>query len=49
MNDNFLAVQDALNLSKEQWITITQNSIQASFLSDQDKGKLFKELLVYTG
>lgn len=48
MNDNFLAVQDALNLSKEQWIKITQNSIHASFISQQDKDKLLKELLDYT-
>ncbi|MCM8528306.1 MAG: adenosine deaminase [Lentisphaeraceae bacterium] len=44
MNDNFLAVQEALKLSKEQWLQISRNSIDASFISDDRKKELKKKL-----
>ncbi|MCM8543569.1 MAG: adenosine deaminase [Lentisphaeraceae bacterium] len=47
MNDNFLAVQEALGLSKEQWIQITENSIEATFLPAEKKAELSKELRNY--
>ena len=35
--DNYLAVQQALNLSKQQILQLAKNSIRASFLTDSEK------------
>jgi adenosine deaminase len=37
MNENYLAVAQALNLSKEQLVRLAKNSFAASFLSDTEK------------
>ncbi|MDR3611190.1 MAG: adenosine deaminase [Ignavibacteriaceae bacterium] len=37
MNENYNAIANALDLSKEDIYTITKNSINASFISDSDK------------
>lgn len=47
MNENFKAVTSALGLSKEDLLTITRNSIEASFLDDAGKQKLRTELEAY--
>jgi adenosine deaminase len=44
MNENYEAVADALNLSKEQIITLTKNSFKASWLSDEEKEKWILKL-----
>lgn len=47
MNDNFLAVQEAFDLTRDQWVLMTENAINASFVSDQRKGELHKVLQAY--
>lgn len=47
MNENFKAVTNALGLSKEDLLTITRNSIEASFLDEAGKQKLRAELDAY--
>jgi len=37
MNDNFVQTQQALDLSKEQLVTLAKNSFDASFLPDKEK------------
>mgnify|MGYP006199236953 FL=1 len=37
MNDNFIAIQQALNLSNEELKQLAINSFEASFISDDDK------------
>ena len=44
MNDNFIAVAEALNLNKRDLVTLAQNAIDVSFLSDERKAELTKEL-----
>ena len=44
MGENMQAVQDALQLSQEQWIQLTQNSIQASFAPAERKQALYQRL-----
>lgn len=44
MNDNYKAVAKALNLTKEDLLTLTRNSIEASFLHDAEKSVLLKKL-----
>lgn len=44
MNDNFLAVADALNLGKEEIITLAKNSFKASFLSEKEKQRWITEV-----
>lgn len=44
MNANFHAVADALNLTKEDIITLAKNSFKASFLSDEEKQKWLQKL-----
>ena len=39
MNENYEAVTDALNLSKEQIIVLAKNAFKASWLSDEEKEK----------
>lgn len=44
VNENFTAVQQALNLSRSELIQLARNSFTASFLSDSEKQKLLAEL-----
>ena len=39
VNANYLAVADALDLSKADLVTLARNSFTGSFLSDGDKAK----------
>ena len=47
MTDNFLAVHRALELSREQYVTLTENAIAASFVDDERKAVLLTELHAY--
>ena len=47
MNENFTAVTTALDLSQTELITITRNSIEASFLNDDQKSVLNQKLNDY--
>ncbi len=47
MNENFLATQAGLNLSKEDLYKISLNAIQASFLGEQEKAQLKSALEEY--
>ena len=44
LNDNFIAVADALNLSKEDIIQLVRNSFEASFISDGEKRAFLKKV-----
>lgn len=45
--DNYLAIQEHLNLSEEQIITLAKNSFMGSFLSEQEKSEYLKEIDTY--
>jgi adenosine deaminase len=47
INDNFLAVQRALGLSRKEIYTLARNSFQASFLEETEKNILIKKLENY--
>ena len=47
MNDNYLAVAEALSLSREEIVQLARNGIAASFLVAADKGRLTAELDQY--
>ena len=42
--DNYVAAAEALNLSREDLIALARNSIEATFLADEDKAILLAEL-----
>jgi adenosine deaminase len=44
MNENYLAVANALNLSKEHIVQLTKNSITASFLEENEKLYLIENI-----
>ena len=44
MNDNFIAIQQALALSNEELKQLAINSFEASFISDQEKQKWIAEI-----
>ena len=44
MNDNFVAITEALALTNEELKTLTQNSFEASFISDAEKQKWIAEI-----
>ena len=44
LNDNFIAVADALQLSKDEIVQLVKNSFEASFISDGEKRALLKRL-----
>tara|TARA_R110002111_G_scaffold247140_2_gene310075 strand:- start:87344 stop:88330 length:987 start_codon:yes stop_codon:yes gene_type:complete len=44
MNENFTAVQQALDLSREDLVQLARNSFEAAFLSDEEKQTLIAEL-----
>ena len=37
VNDNYIAMQEALNLSRDEIVTLARNSFEASFLSRKEK------------
>ena len=43
INDNYLAVAQALNLTLEQILLLAKNSLEASFLSEADKRGLIEK------
>jgi adenosine deaminase len=47
LNENFLATQEALQLSREEIIQLARNSFQASFLPAEDKQRLQAEIDQY--
>jgi len=47
MTDNFIAVHKALELTREQCLTLTANAIDASFVDDNRKAALHAELEAY--
>lgn len=47
MNDNFLAVQKAFSLSREEWVMLTRNAIEATFASPARKQALSNALDAY--
>lgn len=48
MNDNFFAVTEALNLEREDILTLVKNSFKASFLPEEEKNRWLKELDDYS-
>jgi adenine deaminase len=44
LNDNFIAVADALQLSKDEIVQLVKNSFEASFISDGEKRSFLKRL-----
>lgn len=47
INDNYLAIEKAVNLKKEEIYNIAKNSFNASFLSKKEKQKLINKLDKY--
>jgi adenosine deaminase len=47
MNDNYKAVAKAVGLDKSDLLTLTRNSIQASFLNDAEKNIMLKKVDAY--
>ena len=44
VNENFTAVQQALDLSRQELIQLARNSFTSAFLSDAEQQKLLSEL-----
>ncbi len=44
LNENYWAVTQALNLNKEQIVTLAKNSFESSWLSDSDKAKSIAQI-----
>jgi adenosine deaminase len=44
LNDNFIAVADALQLSKEEIVQLVKNSFEASFITDGEKRTFLKKV-----
>ena len=47
INDNYIAVQQALNLSKDEIYLLAINSISASFLNSERKAYLISEIEMF--
>jgi len=47
--DNYLAVADGLDLTREDIVQLSRNSIEASFMPDVDKDLLLVELETVSG
>ena len=47
MTDNFIAVHKALELTREQYIALAANAIDASFVDQDRKAALHTELEAY--
>jgi len=44
MNDNFIAIAEALDLSNNELKQLAKNSFQASFISDAEKQKWSQQI-----
>ena len=44
LNENYLAVAKALNLTKEQIVQLAKNSFTASFLDEEEKQKMIEKM-----
>jgi adenosine deaminase len=44
LNENYIEIQKALNLSKEDIIQLAGNSFKASFLNEIEKSKMLQKL-----
>jgi adenosine deaminase len=42
LNENFIAIQDALNLSYEEISTLVKNSFEASFIAKEQQAEYLK-------
>jgi len=49
INENFIAVQEAFNLTKRDLTALARNSFEAAFLSDEQRGKILRELEAISG
>ncbi|MEM2866422.1 MAG: adenosine deaminase [Candidatus Hadarchaeales archaeon] len=49
VNENYLAVQEALGLGREELVTLARNSFEASFLTEREKRERLRELERYVG
>lgn len=47
INENYIAIQKALSLSKDEIITLASNSFKASFVTDEYKTRMLEELDSY--
>ena len=47
MNDNYLAITEALDLDKDEIYTLARNAFEASFASPDRKNRMIKELDIY--
>ena len=47
MNENYIGVANALDLSKKQIIELAKNSFKSSFLSDDEKEKMIMQVEQY--
>lgn len=47
VNENYIAAQEALSISKEQLKQLALNSFEASFLDKEDKARLMAEVEIY--
>ncbi len=48
LNENYIEIQKALDLSKENIIQLADNSFKASFLSETEKNKMLEKLKEFT-
>ena len=44
INENFIAVQDAFNLTKQEVLELARNSFEAAFLTSEQRGEILREL-----
>jgi adenosine deaminase len=49
LNDNYIAVADALNLSKDEVVQLVKNSFEASFITDSEKRNFLKKVEEVSG
>lgn len=49
LNDNFVAIADALQLTKEEIVRLVKNSFEASFITDGEKRGYLKQLAEVSG
>ena len=49
LNDNFVAIADALQLTKEEIVRLVKNSFEASFITDGEKRGYIKQLADVSG
>lgn len=47
MNENYIAVAEALDLKKEDILTLARNGVEASFLNDNEKQDMLEALELY--